>query len=473
MKIYSCLLLGAMFLLGGCSDLLDIDPKNKIPADELFSTPEGVQAHMANLYGRLPIEDFTYSPNRGFNVGVGTDVNNAGFMAAHFCDEAIHPEYNDFGEEWFDYWEDGYKLIRDLNSLLVTIPTLTSITEQQKNEINAETHFLRAYTYFALAKRYGGVPIIKEPQEYNGNIEELRVPRNTEKDTWDFVLEECDQAVSLFGDANENDVLRANKWVALALKSRAALYAASVAKFTHQPYVSFSGPAVDQKLVGIEVISADHYYDECISASQEIMNSGKFGLYKPSPATPEEATTNYQKLFEQPFQCLDGLKEPIFMKAYAANTILAHNYDVWFSPRQMILDPNLYPGRMNPTLDFVDSFEDYTDDGTGTPKPISTRVDGNESDYNGFNLSTRYLAFPIDKPYQAFAGRDARLSAMVLFPGQNFGSTKRSKRRIRTRWFALPRTAILSCTARTRKKLHPCSAQSSLKRRYAASPPCR
>ena len=60
MKIYSYLLLGAMFLLGGCSDLLDIDPKNKISADELFSTPEGVQAHMANLYGRLPIEDFTY-----------------------------------------------------------------------------------------------------------------------------------------------------------------------------------------------------------------------------------------------------------------------------------------------------------------------------------------------------------------------------------------------------------------------------
>ena len=218
---------------------------------------------------------------------------------------------------------------------MVTIPTLTSITEQQKNEINAETHFLRAYTYFALAKRYGGVPIIKEPQEYNGNIEELRVPRNTEKDTWDFVLEECDQAVSLFGDANENDVLRANKWVALALKSRAALYAASVAKFTHQPYVSFSGPAVDQKLVGIEVISADHYYDECISASQEIMNSGKVSgpFTKPfPPLLRKKRQTNYQKLFEQPFQCLDGLKEPIFMKAYAANTILAHNYDVLVQP---------------------------------------------------------------------------------------------------------------------------------------------
>lgn len=107
---------------------------------------------MANLYGRLPIEDFTYSPNRGFNVGVGTDVNNAGFMAAHFCDEAIPPEYNDFGEEWFDY---GKTVINSfvIKQSVVTIPTLTSITEQQKNEINAETHFLRAYILFCISQK--------------------------------------------------------------------------------------------------------------------------------------------------------------------------------------------------------------------------------------------------------------------------------------------------------------------------------
>lgn len=423
-KIYNYLLLGAMCLCTGCSDLLDIYPTNKIPANELFATPEGVLAHMANLYGRLPIEDFNYSPNRGFNIGVGSEVNNAGFMAAHFCDEAIHPEYNDFGEEWFDFWEDGYKLIRDINSLFVTIPSLTSINDQMKNEIIAEAHFLRAYTYFALAKRYGGVPLLKLPQEYNGNIEELKTPRNTEKETWNFILEECGQAATLFGTANENTVLRANKWAALALKSRAALHAASVAKFTHQPYISFSGPAADQKLIGIEVIEADRYYDECIQASLEIMNSGKFGLFKPAPSTAEEATANYRKLFEQPFQCVDGVKEPIFMKAYAASTALAHNYDAWFSPRQLVLDPNLYPGRMNPTLDFVDAFEDYTDDGTGATRPVRTRIDGNESDYNGFSVSAKYLSFPIDKPYQAFAGRDARLSAMVLFPGENYGSAK-------------------------------------------------
>ena len=166
---------------------------------------------------------------------------------------------------------------------MVTIPTLTSITEQQKNEINAETHFLRAYTYFALAKRYGGVPIIKNRRSITVISKNCVSPEIRRKILGTLSWKNVTRQYRFFGDANENDVLRANKWVALALKSRAALYAASVAKFTHQPYVSFSGPAVDQKLVGIEVISADHYYDECISASQEIMNSGKFGLYKPSP----------------------------------------------------------------------------------------------------------------------------------------------------------------------------------------------
>lgn len=38
-----------------------------------------------------------------------------------------------------------------------------------------------------------------------------------------------------------------------------------------------------------------------------------------------------------------------------------------------------------------------------------------------------------------------------LCPSQNFGSMKRSKKLTLTRWSALPRMAILSCTARTRK----------------------
>ena len=52
-----------------------------------------------------------------------------------------------------------------------------------------EAAFIRGFAYFGLAKRYGGVPIILEPQDFDGDPESLKVPRNTEKETWDFVLD--------------------------------------------------------------------------------------------------------------------------------------------------------------------------------------------------------------------------------------------------------------------------------------------
>ena len=46
-----------------------------------------------------------------------------------------------------------------------------------------------------------------------------------------FILSDCDDAIRKLSESSE-DTRRANKWIALALKSRAALYAASIAKYT-------------------------------------------------------------------------------------------------------------------------------------------------------------------------------------------------------------------------------------------------
>ena len=420
--IYSTII-ASVFMGTGCNKILDIEPVDKISADDLLASQGGVQALMANLYGRLPIEDFNYAPNQGFNIGVNNSPNNSGRASAINTDEAMHSEFTEGVSEEFDYWDDGYRLIRDINSLLSNIPELKSINQEAKDKLSAEAHFLRAYTYFALAKRYGGVPIIKEPQDFDGDISALKVPRSTEKLTWDFILEECDEAISLFGNT-DNAQRRADKWVVLALKSRAALYAASVAKFTHGPYVFLSGPAVDQKLAGIDAVHADTYYAISMEASKQIMDSGKFGLYQPSPSTPQEASENYRKLFQNPDQFLSGVKEPIFIKGYALGTAMAHNYDVWYSPRQIILDPNLYPSRMDPTLDFVDVFEDYTDNGVGASVPLRTRHDGNEGAYGNFNLGVQYVHYPLNEPYKIVENKDARLRAMILFPGEMWGATK-------------------------------------------------
>ena len=116
------------------------------------------------------------------------------------------------------------------------------------DQVTGEYYFMMAYTYFALARRYGGVPLITEVQEFNGDYDAVKVPRSTEVATWKFILEMCDKAAASLPDATTQE--RANKWTAYALKSRAALYAASVGKFWDRNGAMLTGEAVTEKLVG-------------------------------------------------------------------------------------------------------------------------------------------------------------------------------------------------------------------------------
>lgn len=390
-------------MMFSCQGILDIQPTNKIPAEVLFGDPEGVKIYMANLYYQLPMEDFTFF-RQGFNFNSG-DPNNGGFNAAMITDEAMHTEFGDFlGDGDFHWWDQGYKLIRDVNLLIDAIPTL-DILPEDRNALTGEGNFIKAFAYFALAKRYGGVPLIKATQKYEGSAETLKVPRSTEKETWDYVLELCDVAAANLGTEKGR---RANKYAALALKSRAALHAASLAKFGSR--APLSGDAVTQKLVGLDASAAAGYYNACIQACEAIMADGAYSLFRPNPATPAEAAENYRLLFQNPNDAGD---EVILIKGYnLPGPSLGHNYDIWYQPAQ-VANGWPHPGRMNPTLDLVDLYESYANPGQSAP--IVTTADGNTTDYGGYDPAKTYLQF--DTPNDIFKDKDARLWGTAVLPG--------------------------------------------------------
>lgn len=406
MKIYKLkmLLIVTGMMLFSCNSVLELQPLDKIRAEDLFGDPQGVKLYMANLYYQLPIEDFAYF-RAGFNQN-GGDPNNGGWSAAMAADEAMHSEFGDFiGDGDYHYWEPGYKLIRDVNLLIDAIPTL-NIKDDEKAKLTGEAAFIKAFAYFGLAKRYGGVSLIKATQKYTSNVEELKVPRSTEKATWDYVLELCDVAIANLGPERGR---RASKWAAYALKSRAALHAASLAKFGSR--APMSGNAVTQKLVGLDAADAAGYYTACIAASQAIMTSGQHSLYMPNPANPDQAAENYRALFQDPNVAKDN--EAILIKGYTLpGNNQGHNYDIWYQPAQ-VANGWPHPGRMNPTLDLVDIYERYAT--PGQDAPIVTTTEGSITDYNGFNPALNYIRY--DSPNDIFKGKDARLWATTILPG--------------------------------------------------------
>src|SRR5690606_27171873 len=83
---------------------------------------------------------------------------------------------------------------------------------------------------------------------------------------------------------------RANKWTALALKSQAMLYAASIAKYTNLMTDPIRTPGNE---VGIPAERANDYYEQSLAASQEILEDGPFALYEENP----DLAQNFYELF--------------------------------------------------------------------------------------------------------------------------------------------------------------------------------
>jgi hypothetical protein len=418
-------------LNSGCNEYLELESLEKISADQLLNSEKGLKTLLADLYNSIPMEDFNYRPDVGFNRrgwggGVGEIV-----MTSMYTDESIKSDGgNAVGPGGYQYLENAYQRNRDVSIFLENIEVAKNdgvITDATFNWLNAEAHFVRAYIYFGLVKRYGGMPLIDKllDNDYvpGTDNEALFIPRSTEKETWEFVLKECDLAIAGLPDAisSADGIYRATKWAAYGLKSRAALHAASIAKYWNR--APLTGEAVDKKIVGgMTTADADYFYDECIKASKEIIDRSGRSLYMPTPSSVDEAATNYQYLF------LTANEEIIFSRAYLDGTTVAnqgHDYDIRYSPAQV--NPGFHKfGRYSPTLDIVDLYEDYTDNGTGASAKIATRTDGNETYYtaNPNNLDVNIPFIKYDDLYEPFRNKDARLLASIIVPGASYKGTK-------------------------------------------------
>ena len=434
-NILSIFSLCALMGLSGCNAFLELEPLDKVSPDQLLETEGGVKALLANIYTMIPMEDFNYRPNAGFNQR-GYDGVNETTNLAFLTDEATRSDGGvDIGYEGFNNWPYGD--IRQVNIFMQNVEKAKeagTISVADADRMTGEAHFARAYMYYGLVKRYGGVPLIDKVQDddyADGGPGAVAVPRSTELDTWKFVLNECTLAAATLPDATSgSDLYRVTKWAAYALKSRVALHAASVAKYWN--LAPLAGEAVTQKLVGgMTSADADAFYKECIEASKSLIeNSGK-SLYKPAPATVKEAASNFQALFLN-----DQNEEVIFSKAYlngTTNTNQGHSY-AQFNILPQVNPGALKYGRFNPMLEIVDLFEDYTDDGTGKSAKIVTRTDGNEDAYipnfhnmNNASVVNTLMSVPFVKYndlYEPFANKDARLLASVVVPGSSYAGTE-------------------------------------------------
>lgn len=392
-----------LLLSTSCVDL-DIAPKTLVTDKDLLSNDAGMEIYLARMYSNMPFEDFKYMAQWGieFNSwlgamgieGTGEALNRDGICAA-------------FTSERTAYWGKAYTLLRDANYMIEHLPEFrSSFPEVTYNDYLGQAYFVRAFVFYAMAQRFGGIPLVTHVIKYPADESTLEVPRSTEEETWDQVLADFDMAASLLGKKSLKSGL-ANKYVALAFKSEAMLYAGSVAKYNETVTGRLTG--FGQK-TGVRVMGFDDktwqaaskkYFAEAYKAAREVMTDGGYSLYKKKwQANDPEA--QYQNMVDM-FSDLSS-PENILVKEYVYPT-MTHGYDAYSAP--FIFKAPLASGTC-PTLDFLELYEGFDRYADGTLKV----TDG------ASNTQGNYLLY--DSPLDLFKNAEPRLRAYVIFPGDQF-----------------------------------------------------
>ncbi|MBT1687071.1 RagB/SusD family nutrient uptake outer membrane protein [Dawidia soli] len=402
-RLYILLLIG-VFCVSACTDL-DIPPKNVIGDETLLTNESGMKVYLARMYSRMPFEDFKYMGEWGMEYngwlnasgieGTGEAVNRDGICRA-------------FTSERTAYWKDAFVLIRDANYLIETLPEYKeSFPEVTYNHYLGEAYYARATAFYAMARRFGGVPLVTRVIKYP-NDENPEIARSTEEETWDQVLADFDMAISLLRSTNpDTERGYATKYVALAFKSEAMLYAGSVAKYNETVPGRLTGLGLKTgvRVMGFDPTTWDaasrRYFREAYLAAQEVIKSNRFSLYKKKWAANDKEA-QYQNMVDM-FSDLSST-ETIYAREYTY-PISTHAYDAYNSP--YIFKSPLASGTC-PTLDFVELFDGFPRYPDGTIK-VTTGDRNNEGTYVMY-----------DSPMDFFENAEPRLRAYVIFPGDMF-----------------------------------------------------
>lgn len=233
MKLRNLILLLCPLAMTAC-DFLDYDETNGLKTKEdVYKYYGDTKAVLTNVYHYLP-QDFG---------AIGGAMRDCGSDDAEFAKPAgIVQNFTNGSWSATNPVDDSWTLYKGIRVANAFIADLQNI-DWSRFEYNGNYHkwmenlkifepqarILRATYFFELARRYGDIPMPLEVLDLEGD---RTISKTAFSDVINFIVQECDTYGKLLPESYkkaiyDNEVGRVTKGYAMALKSKALLYAAS------------------------------------------------------------------------------------------------------------------------------------------------------------------------------------------------------------------------------------------------------
>ena len=185
--------------------------------------------------------------------------------------------------------EWDWDMLRRINYMLANSSNCED--EALRTKYEGVAYFFRAYFYFQKVMRFGDVPYYDKVLE-STDAEFLNKARDDRGFVMDKVMEDFDRAIEMIPETKDPNSARVTKWVALAMKSRAALFEGTWRKYHGMP-------------------DAEKYLQQAAAAAKTFIDESGYVLYN-------QGEEPYRDLF-----CSDHAKteEVVLARLYQFETL--------------------------------------------------------------------------------------------------------------------------------------------------------
>ncbi|MEJ7736865.1 MAG: RagB/SusD family nutrient uptake outer membrane protein [Chitinophagaceae bacterium] len=251
-----------LFLVAACKkDFLNREPLDTLSTDNSLATTNELRLFVNQFY----IGSFPGQP--GGVGGAGIAFNDAGTDNMTFS--SVSNRMNGTLAVSNAAALTGYTTIRSINYFLENYHHATGDATLINNYLG-EAKFFRAITYFNMVRSYGDLTWVNKVLPADTLL--MQAPRDSRTLIIDSVLADLDQAVALLPVSTNSATMRLHRDVALAFKSRVALYEATWQKYhkaKNDPF--FTKGITDAKI--------QNYFEQARDASLAVMNSNRWRIY--------------------------------------------------------------------------------------------------------------------------------------------------------------------------------------------------
>lgn len=388
-----------LFSLSGCEEYLDKAPELGLTEEDVFMEFESARGYLDQNYDKLvDIHTWDNQNLRNYNITSLSDETSSMVQAPEqlsLITLNVGKWLNQPGLAEVGWTEDNnvthstvigraFSCLRVANKVIANAESIPNISDDELNGLLGQAYFFRAWWYFQIIQRWGGMPIFDKVLSPGDDMD---LPRLTYQESTEWMISDLDQAISLLPHVwQDQEYGRATKGSAMALKSMAALYAAS-------PLMNNGLNSIQNNGYNMEWAKrAAQYAHEAI----EYVQNGTGGHHYRLMGKDEYEHIFYNENFasdESLWFKLDGGRRS--------------GRDFWASylPRRLANINGRGDSAMNygnPTQNIVDMFE--TLDGYPITDPAS-----------GYD------------PQHPYENRDPRLANDVLVPGAEFGVNNANK----------------------------------------------